>query len=163
MPGNTGVTALMKGFTLLEILVSILIFCFIMGGMYGVVSISKTTYDVHSVSLDLQRQARQGMAWLVRDIRGATSSINGSSNNITFDTSDETHVNYYVNATTSQLERTSLSSTLVIGAIDITGLSVTNSSSFYKIELNASKTFNSGGRNRTVTFPLSEKVQARNS
>lgn len=162
----------MKGFTLLEILISILIFSFIVAGMYGVMNISKTNYDANSVFLDLQRQTRQGMGWLIRDIRGASlSSIvlepdlnNSNMANITFNTSDEHSVRYYIDAATWQLKRKSSENPdPVTKANDITGLSFSNSSSIYKIELNASKTFFSSGQNRTILFPLSQQVQVRNT
>jgi prepilin-type N-terminal cleavage/methylation domain-containing protein len=160
---------MIKGFTLLEILVTILIFSFIVGGMYGVLNVSRTNYDANSVSLNLQRQARQGMSWLVRDLRAAKASStnivqDGSNNNITFNTSSETDVKYYVNATTSQLKRISSTSAEVVKANDITGLvfPARGSSNIQQIQLNASKTFFSNGQNRTLTLPFTEQVQMRN-
>ena len=88
----------MKGFTLFEILVTVLIFTFIIGGMYGVLSISTTNYNTNLVSLNLQRQVRQGMSRLIREIRQAyLSSILDKDQNrssITFNTPDANGVKY---------------------------------------------------------------------
>ncbi|MCX5713142.1 MAG: prepilin-type N-terminal cleavage/methylation domain-containing protein [Candidatus Omnitrophica bacterium] len=59
----------MRGFTLLETLVTVIIFTFILGSMYGVLNIAKTNYDTNSVMIELQAQARQAMHQLTREIR----------------------------------------------------------------------------------------------
>ena len=157
----------MKAFTLVEILVTILIFSFIVGGIYGVMNISKTNYDTNLVSLNLQRQARQGMSWLSREIRQAvTIGIEEDENNndiITFDTLDATGIKYYVE--TTQLKREYPTGTVEIKANDITALSFparSAGSNLQKITLEASKTFFSGGKEHTLTFPLIEQVEVRN-
>jgi prepilin-type N-terminal cleavage/methylation domain-containing protein len=159
----------MKAFTLVEILVTILIFSFIVGGIYGVLNISKTNYDTNLVSLNLQRQARQGMSWLSREIRQARLStivieVDGNNNNIiTFNTLDATGIKYYVG--TTQLKREYPTGTVGIRANDITVLSFparSAGSNIQKIALEASKTFFSGGKEHTITFPLTEQVTVRN-
>ncbi|MBU1912314.1 MAG: prepilin-type N-terminal cleavage/methylation domain-containing protein [Candidatus Omnitrophica bacterium] len=159
----------MKAFTLIEILVTILIFSFIVGGIYGVLNISKTNYDTNLISLNLQRQTRQGMSWLSREIRQArlsTIGIEEDGNNndiITFNTLDATGIKYYVE--TTQLKREYPTGTVEIRANDIIALSFparSAGSNLQKITLEASKTFFSGGNEHTLTFPLTEQVTVRN-
>ena len=176
----------MKGFTLFEILVAILILTFIVGGICGVLNISKTNYDTNLVSLNLQRQARQGMSRLSREIRQAKvwDSINivpappdfdiNGNNSITFNTPDATtgtSVNYCVTRTVVsgkelwQLQRTDSAHTVPeIIANDIRVLKFLKDSTGHllNIQVQASKTFHSLGKDRTLTFPLTEKVAVRN-
>jgi prepilin-type N-terminal cleavage/methylation domain-containing protein len=167
----------MKGFTLFEILVTILILTFIIGGIYGVLNISTTNYNTNLVSLNLQRMARQGMSWLSREIRQACLStivveVDGNNNNIiTFNTLDATGIKYYVENNTVagktlwQLKREYPTGTVIIRANDITGLSFparSAGSNIQKIILGTSKTFFSGGKERTLAFNLTEQVQVRN-
>ncbi len=153
----------MKGFTLLEILVAILIFTFIIGGMYSVLNISKTNYDTNLASLNLQRQARQGMSWLIREIRQAyLSSIPNKDQNrssITFNTPDANGVQYSL--VSGQLWRGYPTGTVI--ANDITALAFPPIvGNLQKITLEASKTFRSLGKDRTLTFSLTEQVEVRN-
>ena len=167
----------MKGFTLFEILVTVLILTFIIGGMYGVLIISTTNYNTNLASLNLQRQARQGMRWLSRDIRQASwasRDIDGpdanNNYNITFNTTDATGVEYFVSATTLasgvtlwQLKRECPTCTDIIIANDIRCLNLSQGSGqILNIQMQASKTFRSLGRDRTLTFNLTEQVQVRN-
>lgn len=178
----------MKGFTLLEILVTVLIFTFIMAGMYGLLNVAKTNYDINSASLNLQRQARQGMSWLIRDIRQAywksiydllaippINNITGpdANNNyaITFNTLDElSGINYSVIKTVVsgkelwQLQRTTGTGVRII-ANDIRNLTFTRDpggAQVVIIKVEASRTFRSLGQDRTLTFSLTEQVQVRN-
>lgn len=166
-----------KGFTLLETLVTVLIFTFIVGGMYGVLLLAKTNYDTNLVSLNLQRQARQGMSWLSREIRQASwASISISSpdvngnNSITFNTPDANGIKYSViktqvsaDKTLWQLIRTYPAGSDKIRANDIIVLNFpTDSGNILNITVQASKTFSSVGQTRTLTFTLTEQVKVRN-
>jgi len=165
-----------KGFTLLETVVTVLIFTFIIGGMYGVLNLARTNYDTNLVSLNLQRQARQGMSWLSRETRQASwASINitppdaNNNNSITFNTPDANGVNYSVTKTQVsgqtlwQLKRTYPAGSVKIRANDIIGLNFSkNSGHILNIQVQASKTFSSGGQGRTLTFSLTEQVEVRN-
>jgi len=151
--------------------------------MYGVLNITKTNYDTNLVSLNLQRQARQGMSRLSREIRQAKvwDSINivpappdfdvNGNNSITFNTPDATGVNYCVTRTVVsgkelwQLQRTDSAHTVPeIIANDIGVLKFLKDSigHLLNIQVQASKTFHSFGKDRTLTFPLTEKVAVRN-
>ena len=152
----------MKGFTLLEILVTVLIFGFIIVGMYGVLNITQANYSTNSVSLNLQRQARQGMNRLSREIRQAylSSIVPGEENDtITFDRPGENGVTYSL--VSGQLWRGYPTGTVI--ANDITVLAFPPIvGNLQKITLEASKTFFSGGKERTLTFSLTEQVTVRN-
>ena len=158
----------MKGFTLLETLVTVLIFTFIMAGMYGVLNIAKTNYDTNLVSLNLQRQARQGMSWLSREIRQASwDSIHDKDterNSITFDRPDVnggTVYNVTYSLVSGQLWRNYPTGQVI--ANNITGLTFSQIvGNVQKIILEASKTFRSLGKDRPLTFSLTEQVQVRN-
>lgn len=153
----------MKGFTLLETLVTVLIFTFIIGGMYGVLNLTRTNYDTNLVSLNLQRQTRQGMSRLSREIRQAyLSSILDRDQNrtsITFNTPDANGVKYSL--VSGQLWRRYPTGTVI--ANDITVLAFPPIvGNIQKITLQASKTFRSLGKERTLTFPLTQQVEVRN-
>lgn len=175
-----------KGFTLLETLVTVLIFTFIVGGMYGVLLLAITNYDTNLVSLNLQRQARQGMSWLSRELRQAswvsiniTSPDANNNNSITFNTPDANGIKYSViktqvsGQTLWQLIRTYPAGSVKIRADvrvddkpnpDNTG-SLTfskGSGNILNIQIKASKTFSSVGQIRTLTFTLTEQVKVRN-
>jgi hypothetical protein len=131
--------------------------------MYNVLIISTTNYDTKLVSLNLQRQARQGMSRLSREIRQAylTSILNSTQNrtNITFNTTVANGVTYSL--VLGQLWR-GYPTGMVI-ANNITNLTFPPiEGNLQKITLGASKTFRSLGRNRTLTFNLTEQVEVRN-
>lgn len=149
-----------------------MIFAFIIGGMYGILNLTRTNYDTNLASLNLQRQARQGMNWLSREARQAylSSIVLGASNNdITFNTPDATGVHYsVVNTVVSgktlwQLKRTDAASTEKIRANDITGLSFSGPNGrILTVTLTASRTLTSFGKTQALTFPLTEEVEIRN-
>jgi len=160
-----------KGFTLLETLVTVLIFTFIIAGMYGVSNVTRTNYDTNLVSLNLQQQARQGMSRLSREARQASwvsivpGSLdeNGIYHSITFNTPDATGVNYSL--VSGQLQRIdSVHTVPKIIANDMIDLIFSKESlgHLLNIQVHASKTFRSLGQERTLTFPLTEKVAVRN-
>lgn len=152
----------MKGFTLLEILIAVLIFTFIIGGMYGILNLTKINYDTNLVSLNLQRQARQGMSRLSREIRQAFVSsirLDQNSTSITFNTTDAAGIEYSLHS--GQLWRNYPTGWVI--ANDITNLTFSPIvGNMQKITLEVNKTFRSFEKNRTLTFSLTEQVQVRN-
>lgn len=165
-----------KGFTFLEALVTILIFGFIVAGMYGIMMLAKTNYDINLVQLNLHQQTRQAMNWISRQVREsywppAISAPDANSNNsITFNTPDAAigTVTYSVTSTLVsghmlwQLECVDSTGTKIRGN-DITGLTITNPRSHtLSITLTAKKSFYSGGKEHTLIFPLTEQVEVRN-
>lgn len=168
-----------KGLTLLETLIAIGIFSFVVMGIFGVLGAGGTHYATNLASINLQRQARQGMSWLCKDVRPASwlsitiSAADANGNNrIKFNTPDATGVEYYVESpavsgeTFWQLKRIdSVNITPRVKAKDISVLKFTQEASgnILKIEMTASKTFSSFGKSRTLTFSLTEKVKVRNA
>lgn len=165
----------MKGFTLIEVLVTCLIFSLIIGGIYGVMNLTKINYDTNLVSLNLQRQARQGMNLLSREIRQASwASINieppdpevpgDLSHSIRFNTPEENDVNYSVQFSEQtalwQLKR----NTDKVIANDIRELNLYQDlpKKLLNITMLASKTFFLFGKERIVTFSLTQQVEVRN-
>lgn len=172
----------MKGLTLLEILIAIGIFSFIIVGIFSVLSAGGANSSANFVSLNLQQQARQAMNWLSGEAREAYFDASDAvsegelhpmvigSNSITFDTPDKTRVRYYVDSAVvsgkmlSQLKRTdSLDPVPKIKANDIISLVCSRGSGhLLNITVTAGKTFRSQGKSQTPEFSLTEQVQVRN-
>lgn len=64
----------MRGFTLVEILVSVVILGFLFAAIYGVLNIGNIVFKDDMTLLQLQQQARQGMDAMVNEIRESKSS-----------------------------------------------------------------------------------------
>ncbi len=163
---------MIKGFTLIEALVTILIFSFAILGIYGFLNYARINYDTNLVWLNLQQQARQGMSWLSREVRQAywPPEISGpdayGNQAITFRmTPDANYVCYSVVKEGSepwQLKRTDTTGTKK-RANDITNLTFSSPGGrILTITVTARKTFSSFGKVRTLTFPLTQQVKVRN-
>jgi len=61
-----------KGFTLIEILVSIAILSVVIAGIFAVLNIGDMTWHSDMGVVNLQQQARQAMGSMVREIRQAS-------------------------------------------------------------------------------------------
>ncbi len=168
----------MKGLTLLETLIAIGIFSFVIAGIFGVLGIGGTSYNTNLNSLNLQREARQGMGWLIKEARKASwatlqtpgPDANGNFS-ITFDTPDQAGVSYSVVHTVVagkdlwQLHRTVPGGAPQIRANDVTVLTASKDpvKHILNMQMQTSKTFSSFGQNRTLTFSLTERIQIRNA
>lgn len=168
----------MKGLTLLETLVAIGIFSFIILGIFSVLGVGGANYSANLTSLNLQQQVRQGMNWLTKEARQAywdsieiPAVVDAYGNHsITFNTMDSTGVEYFVEPTTVagktlwQLKRRDPAHTEV-KANDIKLLTFSKDSSEHilSIRMQASKTFRSFGKDQTLVFSLNEQIQVRNS
>lgn len=64
----------MKGFTLVETLVSVLIFGLLVAGIYGVLSVGSVIYREDINLVELGQQVRQAMAAMVKEIRQSRPS-----------------------------------------------------------------------------------------
>lgn len=148
-----------KGFTLVEVLVTVLIFSFISMVMYSVLNVGYSVYSRLSVSLDLQ-QAKNGMDRMVREVRASSSAtvttIDASSDKITFTTPTSNGIQYYRNGT--QLIREYPSGTTRIMADNIAFLKFTLTAPLLLIQLRADKILSG----KTYSFSLTEKVRLRN-
>jgi prepilin-type N-terminal cleavage/methylation domain-containing protein len=93
-----------KGLTLTETLISVAIL-----GIFftsAVVFLARTGqgWNAWMGTVDLQEQARKGMAAIVKELRGSTVTAN-AADTITFNTSSQTGVQCYRDAATNQLIR----------------------------------------------------------
>jgi len=172
-----------KGLTLTETLVSAAILGILFSAIAVFMARTGQGWSVWMGTVDLQEQARKGMAAMVKDLRGSTVTANTAST-ITYNTSSETGAQCYRDAATSQLVREYPTNTKKILAYDISGISFcwvhsdgtcctgrTNCGSgcatsscansfFLQVTITASKTV----RNRALsTFTLTEKVRLRNA
>lgn len=64
----------MKGFTLVETLVSVLIFGLLVAGIYGVLNVGSAIYREDINLVELQQQVRQAMDWMAKEIRESKPS-----------------------------------------------------------------------------------------
>lgn len=69
-----------KGFTLIEVLVSVAILSFIVAGIYAVLNMANKTYNEDMGLVDLQQGARQAMDGMTREIRQSGRSSPYSMN-----------------------------------------------------------------------------------
>jgi len=65
----------MRGFTLLEILISVLILGLLFAGIYGVLSVGNTIFKEDMNLVELQQQVRRSMDSMVNEIRESKSSV----------------------------------------------------------------------------------------
>jgi len=173
----------MRGFSLIEVLVSFGILIIVFAGVFAVLNVGQMNFGTGMASLDLQQQARQAMDGMTREIRqskpgnitinpdgGAinfTVPINITTNPITY----SSVINYYLNATSNQLVRVHPAGTPPgkILANDITNLSFCciggadcfdcQNSTTVQIQMEATKSV----RQRNLTsFNLTEQVRLRN-
>ena len=171
----------MRGLTLLEVLISIGILSFVILGVFSVLSVGGANYSTNFASLGLQQQARQGMSWLVREVRQAKwNSVNplgpdeNGNSSITFDmlnAATGTGVHYFVTKTVAsgrelwQLQRTDNAHPAAqTKANDIRVLTISKNDAKHiiNIGMQASKTIRSFGKDQTLTFSLNEQIRVRN-
>lgn len=156
------------GLTLIEILVSVLIFSFLVIGIMGVLNVGNLAFPVDTAWVDLQQQARQAMGAMTKELREGSNIqitvINTNSDQITFNTIDKTGVKFYrdindVNndGIVDQVIREE-SGTRKVLANYIARLKFSLVASVIRIELRADQTV----RQRPLSFPLTEQVRLRN-
>jgi len=67
-----------KGFTLVELMIVLVIFSVIMGATYGVVNMGQTSFKTGDVQIVVQQEARKAMDKIITELREA-SSVNLSA------------------------------------------------------------------------------------
>ena len=172
-----------SGFTLVEILVTILIMFFITAGIYGVSNVGERTYSTDMGLLELQQQARQSMSGMARELRqndAADLTIGIGGEDILFRIPrniSQSPVTYY-----QDIEYEKVGTQIIrrhagiesILANDINSLNFCcwkngacgtdcTGADFLQVQLSAQKVVNT----RTVSFPangttITEKVKLRN-
>lgn len=91
-----------KGFSLIEVTVSLLILSFIVAGIYGVLYVGQSAFHTDMGQLLLQQQTRQGAYWMTKELREAsaagitiTTVTQDVDDQITFSTIGQTGIKYY--------------------------------------------------------------------
>ncbi|MBI4308865.1 MAG: prepilin-type N-terminal cleavage/methylation domain-containing protein [Candidatus Omnitrophica bacterium] len=150
----------LKGYTLVEALISVLILSFMLLGVYGVLATGNTIITNDNALLEMQQQARNAMDRMVREVRESSTQtitvVSASSDKISFTTPNETGIQYYLSGT--NLVREYPSGTIVKVANSIAYLKFTLSGVLLTISVRADKTLYT----KTVSFALAENVRLRN-
>ena len=161
-----------RGLSLLEIMVSALILAFIVIGLTEVLNIGALTFPIDSAWLDLQQQTRQAMEWMTKDLRETKKAdiqinvLNADSDQITFNTVDQTQVKFYRDASDAnndgrvdQVIYEYPAGTRKVLANYISRLKFSTGPAFIlRIEVRAAQTI----RQKPLSFPLIEQVRLRN-
>ncbi len=149
-----------QGFSLVELLIAMSIFIFMLLVAYGVLKTGNTIYTTDTIYLDMQQQARNGLERIIREVREsstqAITTLDANNDRITFTTPNETGIQYYRSGT--NLVREYPSGTVKIVASNIAYLKFSLSGSLLQISVRADKAYSS----RTISFLLVEKVRLRN-
>ncbi len=156
----------MKGFTLVEVLVSVLILGLLVAGIYAVLNIGSMVFREDINLVGLQQQARRVMDTMINEIRESKSSeINSvcASSSITFNTTPAVYgnpwvgpISYYLDGSdanndgvVNQVIREYPPNTRKILANDITSLSFCLTGNIVEIQVAAQKDIGA----RQLCFP----------
>jgi len=60
-----------RGMTMTEVMVTTLIFSFIIAGLYAAGAVGQNNWDVNDVQIGLQQELRKAMEWMINDLRQA--------------------------------------------------------------------------------------------
>jgi len=159
----------MKGFTLVEFLVSAVILSIIVIGIYGVLNVGNIMYYSDIGLLELQQNARQGMEKMINELREASniqiSTLDDNSDQIVFNNYKGVGIEYYRDINdlngdgiVNQIIRQDPSGSREVLANNITRLKFLLSSPYLTIEVKAEKSV----RQIPLSFSLKENVALRN-
>jgi len=150
-----------KGLTLVEILISMLIFSFIMAGIFGILNIGNSTWSRDMALLELQQNTRLALSGMISEIRQA-NVLPAAGTSITFTMPSDIAVNpiiYRRDAATNQIIREHPAGVTKVIANNIYSLNFTPiGTKVVKIDIIARKTIG----NNVIDFPMSEQVRLRN-
>ena len=152
-----------RAISMVEIMVTTVIITLIIGSLHSLLSSGRMSWGSYENKLAVQRDARQALSRLSRDLREASGvSVTQDSGNatISFTKSDLGSVSYaWTNSGSDakKLLRTFQSVSTTI-ATNISAISYTATASSVLVNVTASKTDTSG---KTATFQLVEKIALR--
>lgn len=150
----------MKAFTLVEMMVSSVIFGALFLALLGVFTFGNSAYQRDVSLLELQQNARNGMDRLLREVResraSVITSVSAQNDRISFQTPTRTGVQYYVN--NGQLIREYPAGTPHVIAGQISGATFSKNGKLLTIGLLAQRTYGEG----VFSFPLRKTVRLRN-
>ncbi len=77
-----------SGFTIVETFITMAIFTIVMTGLYATVAVGESSWQVNQANVELQQQLRQGMGWMINDLRssGNSSIVNVPANDTLYTT-----------------------------------------------------------------------------
>ncbi len=149
------------GFTLPEVLITLVIFTLIMMGLQNVALLSRISFSTDMVLIDLGQQARQVMFWVTKDIREATDIniiyVDQNSDTVTFNTVNDPGIQYYKSGN-QIIREDDLGNTRVIGNY-IQRFKVVKTNHMVDVDIIASRSVVFG---QSIFFPLREQVNLRN-
>lgn len=163
----------MRGFTLVEVLVSALILGLLISGIYGVLNVGNMTYLTDMGLLDLQQQTRQVMDGMTREIRQSGRSTPYSmtintDGSLTFSIPSISNITYSLNNSHQIIRQQGGTNKVLANDVNSlifcwwngTSCCTTNCGSLQvlQISINAAKTV----MRRPLTFSLTEQVRLRN-
>lgn len=159
----------MKGFTLVEVLVSAVILAIVAAGIYGVLNAGNLIYYNDMGLLELQQDVRRGMEAMINELREASNiqitALDSDSDQIIFNSYQGAGVCYYrdindsnADGIVNQAIREYPSGARKVLANNITRLKFSHISPYLTIEIKADKT----ARQRPLSISLKENVALRN-
>ena len=149
-----------KGFTLVELLVTTLIFSFMLMCFYSVLNVGRTHYFIDIGLIDLQEQERNALDRIVREVRASSATtittISSTSDRISFNIPGSTGIQYFLSG--AQLIRQDPNGLQRIIAYNITRLKFTATGTLLQIQLQADQTVLS----KALSVAMTEEVRLRN-
>jgi prepilin-type N-terminal cleavage/methylation domain-containing protein len=151
-----------KGFTMLEVLISLSLLSFVLAETYGIMATGNAIYTKNFSLLEMEQQTRNATDRIVREVRQASSQTittnynNTTNDKISFTIPAATGIQYYLNGTNLVLAYPGQPARNIASSIKL--LKFTLTGSLLKIQVRADKTIYS----TIVSFPLTEKVRLRN-
>ena len=158
-----------KGFTLVEVFISVAILSIIFAGSYAVLLTGRNTWFVGLDMLELHSQLRLGSSYIIREFREATSfsvtPVDADDDILVFTTPNESSISYYRDINdlnndglTNQIIREYPIGTRRVVANNISSLHFSSSEELLQVSITAAKT----SRGRILQLSLAEKVRGRN-
>ena len=152
-----------KGFSLIEVLVSVAILSVVMLGAYGVLITGQKIYFLDSTLLEMEQQTRNMIDRLVRESRAASSQVIVTNYNSTtndkitvYSPTTPLGVQYYLSGTNLLRVYSGVTTNI---ASNVSLLKFTLSGSLLTINARADKTIYT---TKTISFPLTVQVRLRN-
>jgi len=159
----------LRAFSLVEVLVVMFIFSLLLGGIFMVLNTGELIFNVDVGLINLQRQARQAIEAMTKELRNARSqSIPSGGASITFNKALDIGVMFYVNGS-NQLVREFPAGSIKVLCNNVTNVNfcchhdticdtVCSAADSVQIQLNVSDTV----RNKNLSFSAKGRVSLRN-
>jgi type II secretory pathway component PulJ len=152
-----------SAFTLVEAMVTVLLFALVIGGIYTTVLVGNVSWQNYEAVVTVQQEARRAVAFLARDLRTAKNlKINSSAEGLvaSFFHPQDGEVRYSwlrQGATAGQLFRQNTAGSRIIGQ-NISALSIVESKDAIAFSVVASRISRQG---KEVSFALTHRVGKR--